>query len=202
MTKLYEKLIKSCPSESEITKGLKKVAAVIPADPGKHLLMSILNSIDLTSLNTADYKSNISRQGNNNQVKDFKVFQMPLYALAAKKILKEHYNYEPALDGCVYLAINPKYDKNDKLESEKFLLLNNETDIAEQVGKQKYIQVLKEGENIDEILEQVLEKAVEMKTEIVNGNFPVLPDNDHCKYCKFDAFCRKAEIEYEEKEAE
>lgn len=61
MTKLYEKLIKSCPSESEITKGLKKVAAVIPADPGKHLLMSILNSIDLTSLNTADYKSNIIR---------------------------------------------------------------------------------------------------------------------------------------------
>ena len=61
MTKLYEKLIKSCPSESEITKGLKKVASIIPADPGKHLLMNILNSIDLTSLNTTDYKSNIIR---------------------------------------------------------------------------------------------------------------------------------------------
>lgn len=61
MTKLYEKLIKSCPSESEITKGLKKVVSKIPADPGKRLLMDILNSIDLTSLNTADYKSNIIR---------------------------------------------------------------------------------------------------------------------------------------------
>lgn len=61
MTKLYEKLIKSCPSESEITKGLKKVVSKIPADPGKRLLMDILNSIDLTSLNTADYKINIIR---------------------------------------------------------------------------------------------------------------------------------------------
>jgi deoxyribose-phosphate aldolase len=61
MTKLYEKLIKSCPSESEITKGLKRVASSVPEVPGKHLLMSILNSIDLTSLNTTDYKSSIIR---------------------------------------------------------------------------------------------------------------------------------------------
>jgi deoxyribose-phosphate aldolase len=61
MTKLYEKLIKSCPSESEIRKGLKNVAALTPEVPGKHLLMEILNVIDLTSLNTTDYKSNIIR---------------------------------------------------------------------------------------------------------------------------------------------
>ena len=61
MTKLYEKLIKSCPSESEIRKGLKNVAASTPEVPGKHLLMGILNAIDLTSLNTTDYKSNIIR---------------------------------------------------------------------------------------------------------------------------------------------
>ena len=59
MTKLYQKLIKSCPSESEIKKGLKKVSATIPAVPDKHLLMSILNVIDLTSLNTTDNKSHI-----------------------------------------------------------------------------------------------------------------------------------------------
>jgi len=63
MTKLYEKLVKSCPSESEISKGLKKVRSSIPEVPGKHLLMNILNAIDLTSLNTADYKSNIIRPG-------------------------------------------------------------------------------------------------------------------------------------------
>jgi deoxyribose-phosphate aldolase len=61
MTKLYEKLIKSCPSENEIKKGLKKINASAPEVPGKHLLMSILNVIDLTSLNTTDYKSNIIR---------------------------------------------------------------------------------------------------------------------------------------------
>jgi deoxyribose-phosphate aldolase len=59
MTKLYQKLIKSCPSESEIKKELKKAESSGPADPDKHLMMSILNMIDLTSLNTTDNKSNI-----------------------------------------------------------------------------------------------------------------------------------------------
>ncbi|MEI6049483.1 MAG: deoxyribose-phosphate aldolase [Bacteroidota bacterium] len=59
MTKLYQKLIKSCPSDAEIRKGLKKVASSLPAVPDKHLLMSLLNSIDLTSLNTTDNKSHI-----------------------------------------------------------------------------------------------------------------------------------------------
>jgi deoxyribose-phosphate aldolase len=59
MTKLYQKLIKSCPSEAEIKKGLKKVEIVASEAPGKHLLMNILNVIDLTSLNTSDNKSQI-----------------------------------------------------------------------------------------------------------------------------------------------
>jgi deoxyribose-phosphate aldolase len=59
MTKLYQKLINSCPSESEIRKGLKNVLQNTPQAPNKHLLMSILSVIDLTSLNTTDNKSNI-----------------------------------------------------------------------------------------------------------------------------------------------
>jgi deoxyribose-phosphate aldolase len=59
MTKLYQKLIKSCPSEAEIRKGLKKASSTSPSIPDKHLLMSILNLIDLTSLNTTDNKSQI-----------------------------------------------------------------------------------------------------------------------------------------------
>jgi deoxyribose-phosphate aldolase len=59
MTKLYQKLIKSCPPEAEIKKGLKKVFSVASSVPDKHLLMRILNMIDLTSLNTTDNRSNI-----------------------------------------------------------------------------------------------------------------------------------------------
>jgi deoxyribose-phosphate aldolase len=59
MTKLYQKLIKSCPSETEIKKGIRKVSAAIPGNPDKHLMMSILNMIDLTSLNTTDNRSHI-----------------------------------------------------------------------------------------------------------------------------------------------
>ena len=61
MTKLYQKLIKQCPSETEIRKGLKTAGSLITESPDKHLLMSILNSIDLTSLNTTDNKSQILR---------------------------------------------------------------------------------------------------------------------------------------------
>ena len=59
MTKLYQKLIKSCPSESEIKKGLKKASLGTVSAPDKHLLMSILNLIDLTSLNTTDNRSHV-----------------------------------------------------------------------------------------------------------------------------------------------
>jgi deoxyribose-phosphate aldolase len=59
MTKLYQKLIKQCPSEAEIKKGLKTVNSIASEAPDKRLLMSILNSIDLTSLNTNDNKSKI-----------------------------------------------------------------------------------------------------------------------------------------------
>jgi deoxyribose-phosphate aldolase len=59
MTKLYQKLIKSCPSEGEIKKGLKKVYSTVQPVADKHLLMSIMNMIDLTSLNTTDNKSQI-----------------------------------------------------------------------------------------------------------------------------------------------
>lgn len=59
MAKLYEKPIKTCPSENEIRKGLKDVMDSIPLIPEKRMLMRILNLIDLTSLNTTDSKSSI-----------------------------------------------------------------------------------------------------------------------------------------------
>lgn len=59
MTKLYQKLIKSCPSEKEIKKGVKKAISDTSVVLDKRLMMSLLNMIDLTSLNTTDNKSNI-----------------------------------------------------------------------------------------------------------------------------------------------
>lgn len=61
MTKLYQKLINSCPSETEIRKGLKKVEIAIQEPSDKRQLMSMLSMIDLTSLNTTDNKSSVIR---------------------------------------------------------------------------------------------------------------------------------------------
>ena len=59
MTKLYQKLIKKCPTEAEIKKGLKSAYADISGVLDRKLLMDILSVIDLTSLNTVDNKSDI-----------------------------------------------------------------------------------------------------------------------------------------------
>lgn len=59
MTKLYQKLIRLCPSENEIKKGLKAVNSDTSDISDKQLLMTILSVIDLTSLNTTDNKSHI-----------------------------------------------------------------------------------------------------------------------------------------------
>lgn len=59
MTKLYQKLIKSCPSASEVKKGVSKALKDLPENPGKRSLMNILSVIDLTSLNVTDNKSHI-----------------------------------------------------------------------------------------------------------------------------------------------
>jgi deoxyribose-phosphate aldolase len=59
MTKLYQKLIKKCPTESEIKKSLKYAYADINGVLDRKLLMEILSVIDLTSLNTTDNKSQI-----------------------------------------------------------------------------------------------------------------------------------------------
>jgi deoxyribose-phosphate aldolase len=61
MTKLYQKLINTCPSENEIKKGLKKIYSTVENVHDKHLMMSLLNMIDLTCLNTTDNRSHIIR---------------------------------------------------------------------------------------------------------------------------------------------
>lgn len=59
MAKLYEKLIKKCPSEIEVKRTISKINASKEGVIDKHHLMEILNSIDLTSLDPKDTKSKI-----------------------------------------------------------------------------------------------------------------------------------------------
>ncbi|MGI5914346.1 MAG: deoxyribose-phosphate aldolase [Bacteroidales bacterium] len=59
MTKLYEKLVKSCPSGTEVKRSIPRIVESIPKTYGKHLLMNILNCVDLTTLNPTDTKTRI-----------------------------------------------------------------------------------------------------------------------------------------------
>lgn len=57
MTKLYEKLIRICPSETDIKKGMQLAASGTTGD--SEVSKKLFGLIDLTSLNTTDYKTDI-----------------------------------------------------------------------------------------------------------------------------------------------
>jgi deoxyribose-phosphate aldolase len=57
MTKLYEKLIRICPTETDIKKGMQMAASGMLND--KDVSKKLFGLIDLTSLNTTDYKTDI-----------------------------------------------------------------------------------------------------------------------------------------------
>jgi deoxyribose-phosphate aldolase len=57
MTKLYEKLIRICPSDADIKKGMQLAAEEEFAD--LEISKKLFSLIDLTSLNTTDYKTGI-----------------------------------------------------------------------------------------------------------------------------------------------
>ena len=57
MTKLYEKLIRICPSEIEIKNGLQSASSRILKE--ENINKTLFSLIDLTSLNTSDYKTDI-----------------------------------------------------------------------------------------------------------------------------------------------
>ncbi len=148
----------------------------------------------------ADYKTNIQYQAGNSEVKNLKAFQLPLYAAAAEKILKEHYAFEPDYHSCVYISLNPARNDKGQTESRKYLLLKRETDFGEEFDKRKTAQILKKEDSAPEILETIVEKAVDIKQSIAEGEFPVEPESNNCKNCRLQSFCRILEIDREEKE--
>ncbi len=167
---------------------------------GKIDRIELLKKDNQIYLMVADYKSGSQNLPTINKIYDGTSFQMPLYLLAAKKILKDYYSINAELAGAVYYLIKPgvKNDNNKiKITGEKFILITEENHLS-----LKYKNTRTKNSFLDEddmlfCLDSSVNKAVEISGKIMNEEFPVEPlkSPNPCRYCSYQPVCRINENE-------
>lgn len=131
----------------------------------------------------ADYKLSGGSLPSINKVVAGKSFQIPLYLLAAKKILLGNYglDLEP-LTGIYYIFKN----KNDE-KSHKPLMYSNSHKLF---PNDKSRTQIKGPDDMNNKLDSSLSAAKQIVEKIGNGYFSVEPDSNACTYCDFASICR------------
>lgn len=128
-----------------------------------------------------DYKSSESGTSSNSKIEKSQSFQMPLYALAMQKILKDYYGIDVHLRGGAYYILKPK-TINGKIKDVVTVLMPTEID---------YIERKQAPDTQDELLNHSLKSALGIVSSITKGEFSANPINTNaCKYCNFDTLCR------------
>lgn len=139
----------------------------------------------------ADYKSSGAGLPSNTSIIQGKKFQVPLYIIATRQILKEHYQSDMKSGGGVYYILNPKWDQKDqKSIAMNCILVPRGTKLSELYGEKKSSSVLTKDQNLEDILNGSVESAIEIVEKIRNGEFDVVPEKSACTYCSFGSICR------------
>ena len=99
-----------------------------------------------------DYKNKMSNVKSNTDIANGKSFQMPLYLLAAKKILNEYYNIDAEISGGVYYGFIPEI-KDKKKTSHKFALLPQSNPLYTTLNAKTTTQIITMNENLEGILQ-------------------------------------------------
>lgn len=138
-----------------------------------------------------DYKlSENSLMKNKDIIKDFISFQMPMYLVVLKEYFKKmKIRINPAF-GIYNYFLSSKPDTNFNL---KFVLLSNPELLPEIMRKKSSTptQLLK-GKTTGEAINNSLNKAFEIREEILSGNFPFFENiSKNCNSCKYDPLCRR-----------
>ena len=103
-------------------------------------------------------------------------FQMPLYLAAAQKIFNDYYTVEATLQSASYRFINIDYDgKKSKAKPQKVFLNSSN-------GKKKI--------DLNSIINTSINNAKSITNKISQGQFPIQPQKNNCKYCKLNQICR------------
>jgi ATP-dependent helicase/nuclease subunit B len=149
----------------------------------------------------ADYKNKLSKAPNNNDIINGNSFQIPIYILAVKNILKEYYNIEAKNSGGVYYGFEPENNKNLQ-KYHRYILIEKQSQLYRDEMSKQTSQVIQKAMELDEILKFKIEQAKGIVDKISKGIFPVEPSNGACKYCNFDSICRIKEIKNISEESE
>ncbi len=177
------------------SKGKASIPAIEIADgikiKGKIDRIEIDNSGEERSFIIADYKTSDGGLPTNTSIMQGKKFQVPLYIIATRQILMEHYQSDIKSGGGVYYILNPKYKAEDnKADAMKCILVPRDTKLSVLYGEKKSSSVLKKEEVLEYILNDSVESAIGIVKRIRNGEFDVEPDKTACTYCSFGSICR------------
>jgi len=156
---------------------------------GKVDRIELMKDGEQSSFMIGDYKNRIKGVASNTDVKKCISFQMPLYILAVKNILKTFYNLDAEPMGGIYYGFVPEIIKSNAV-SHKFVLVGQKNPRIPESLYKTTTQVLSPAEKMDDILMYSLERAKQIVADISNGIFPVEPMDNECRRCGYSAICR------------
>jgi len=132
----------------------------------------------------ADYKR--SHPGASNAaIEKGTAFQMPLYMLAASKVLRERLGSDPILDGGIYYILQPKDDDAFPIA------MPQEASRFAQSRKSSRSRVVKSYQEQQSLLQRAMDHAERIVRNIRSGIFPVAPLSPSvCEQCSFGSVCR------------
>jgi len=130
----------------------------------------------------ADYKLSSNLKATTKLIKDGKIFQLPLYMMAMKKILYDKYNLNWNPAGGFYYFFQTKMDKGKAADS-KALLITPNGDVSRFFNGTK--STLGNGESLEDVLANNLLAAKEIVEKISEGNFDIKPEKNACTYCDY-----------------
>jgi ATP-dependent helicase/DNAse subunit B len=144
----------------------------------------------------ADYKTGMSGVAANKDIEHGVSLQMPLYAEAARALLKELYGLDLAPEAMVYYLLSPKDAEEDK--SQSFVLLPKDSPLMSVAGVSPRAskQLVTSTDEAQSLMQGAVEYAGAYAQSIAAGEFPVLPLNSPkpCGHCKYKSVCRVAEL--------
>jgi len=156
---------------------------------GKVDRIELVNNDGQFGFMIGDYKNKMSNVAKNSDIKNAISFQMPLYILAVRKILKDYYGIDAKPMGGIYYGFEPEITK-DEIISHKFVLVEQGNPRVPEKLKYSSTQVIKKTENLEDILINSLENAKQIVNKISNGIFPVEPLDKSCNFCGYASICR------------
>lgn len=137
-----------------------------------------------------DYKTSLSNQAKTKDIEDKKSLQLPIYMLAAKKILQRHFNKNIEPVGAVYYGLANETASNGKVESERIVIQIEENKVTNMEESARSKKRVFNNEELEKLLYETEEYAKELVSSIAQGKFELNKESKLCDYCNLKSFCR------------